>query len=454
MSFVFALFGALFLGMGTSGAFSDDALRRYPVSFFERLAARHVLGLFEPLWIFVLVLDVGLAVGFAALGASSWWVAIPAALLLFATNYVAVRVLLGVVEHIMATRNGPLLLALVITLLFPLPGFLAPALARKRALPRVVPAILWLTPPFAAARVVAGAPALATVASMLLLLGWCGGLIAALAWVEQQPLPSRTVPGAEAKWDHPCDRVAAAFGPGLAPLVGKILRYYVRSPQLRLNYPAMAGGSVLMAFMFARHGSDPLAGFLTMLAIISIVGFLSMGIMPMNVFGFDGAGFRRYFLLPTPPVVVLRAVALVPLLLGGPLILICLGLWLAFWRGHLDARMVVMLLSSGFGGMFLFQALGLWTSLLAPRAMQFKATFGNKPPFAATWLMMGSMSATFVLLLGGLPALGSKVVLGHWCVAPLILLAAAGFYLLTLREGARVFRARRERMLSMIERGY
>jgi hypothetical protein len=34
------------------------------------------------------------------------------------------------------------------------------------------------------------------------------------------------------------------------------------------------------------------------------------------------------------------------------------------------------------------------------------------------------------------------------------LVVSAGFYLLTLHEGARVFSARRERMLSMIERGY
>jgi len=111
-----------------------------------------------------------------------------------------------------------------------------------------------------------------------------------------------------------------------------------------------------------------------------------------------------------------------------------------------------MLLSSGFGGMFFYHALGLWTSLLALRAMEFKLRFGAKQPFAATSLMMGSMLVMFGLV-GGLPALGSKVVLGHWWVAPLILFAACGFYLLTLSSGARVFGRRRERMLSMIERG-
>jgi hypothetical protein len=451
--FMFALFGALILGAGINPAFSDTALRRYPLSSFERFGARHVVGLLEPLWIFVLALDLGLALGFAALGVSSWWVALTAALLLFSTNYLVARVLWGVVEHIMATRNGPLLLMVLVTLLFQLPGLLAPALARNRALLGNARLGLWLLPPFTAARVLAGAPAFVTIASLLLLIGWFAGLAAALALLERQPLPSRTVTGAEAHWDSSYDGVAAAFGPVLAPLGGKILRYYVRSPQLRLNYPTTAPLMVFVAITFARGRPDPLAGFLTILALISVVGFLSMGIMTMNVFGFDGAGFRRYFLLPAPPGLVLRAVALVPLLLGAPLILLSIGLWLAFWRGHFDTRMAVMLLSSGFGGMFLFQGLGLWTSLLAPRVMEFKVKFCAKQPFASAALMMGAMLVMFGLV-AGLPALGSKVVLGHWWVAPLILLATLGFYLLTLRAGARVFGARRERMLSMIERGY
>jgi hypothetical protein len=453
MFFVLALFGALILSAGINMVFCDAALRRYPLSYFQRFAARHLVGLLEPLWIFILALDLGVAAGFIALGASSFWVALPAALLLFSTNYLVARLLLSVIEHLMATRNGPLLLGVLVMLLTLLPSALAPALARNRAGRGTWLAILRLSPPSAAARAVAGAPAPASAASMLLLLGWCAGLIAAVAWVERQPLASRTSAGGEARWDHPCDRVSAAFGPALAPLVGKTVRYYIRSPQLRLNYPITPPLMVLVAFTFGRQHHDPLAGFLAILGTISVVGCMSMGIMPMNLFGFYGAGFRRYLFLPTSPGVVFRAVALVPLLLGAPLILVCVGLWLVFWPGHLDGRMAVMLLSNGFGGMFLFQGLGLWTSLLAPQAMEFKVRFGMKQPFASTALMMTEMVVMFALV-AGLPALGPKVVLGHWWVAPLILLATLVFHLFTLSAGARVFSARRERMLSMIERGY
>ena len=71
VSFTFALFGSLLFSAGIDPAFSDAALRRYPVSSLERLAARHLVGIFEPLWIWVFVLDCGLVAGFAALGVSA-----------------------------------------------------------------------------------------------------------------------------------------------------------------------------------------------------------------------------------------------------------------------------------------------------------------------------------------------------------------------------------------------
>jgi len=453
-SFVFALFAALFLGLENNRAFSDETLRRYPLTRFERLVARYAVGLLDPLWIFVFVLDLGVAAGSVALGASLWWVAVPAAILLFLTNYLAARLLVEAVGRIMGTRSGPVLLILGVVLLFTLPAMLLPALrAPNRFHAPEVLAVLRFSPPLAAATVVAGAPALASAGWMALIVGWFFGLGAALVRLERKPPRSTAVSGGEATWDGIYDRVAPGFGPALAPLVGKTLRYYVRSPQLWLNYPSAAIGSVIIALMFAHGKSDPLAGFLVMLGVISVVGFLSMGAMPMNAFGFDRSGFRRYFLFPVAPADILRAVAVVPLLLGAALIPITLGIWFVFWRGHLNARMVIMLFSSGFGGMFLFQALGLWTSLLTPRAMDFKIRFGNKLSFYQNALMFAGIVFMFWLPTG-LRKLGSSAVLQYWWVLPVMMVAAACFYFVTLREGARVFSARRERMLSTIERGY
>jgi hypothetical protein len=452
-SFAVALFAALLLGPVTGTAFSDKTLRRYPLTHFERLASRYAVGLFDTLWLFVLVLDFSVAVGFIALGASPWWVAVPAAVLLFLTNYLVAGLLVEAMGRIKATHSGQFLLTLAVLLLALLSATLAPTLARNRFPAPEVLLALRFSPPFAAAALVAGALSIASAGWMLLVVGWLVGLGAALVALERKSPPSNAVAGGEATWDGLYDRVALAFGPALAPLVGKTLRYYVRSHQLLYFYPTVAIGSVLMALMFAHGYSDLLAGFLTMLGAITMVGAQSMGVMPVNVFGFDRSGFRRYFLLPVSPSVVLRAAAFVPMFLGAALVPFSLGLWLIFWRGHVDARMAVMLLLIGFGGVFLFQALALWASLLTPRALGFKEISTSRLSFAQNALITGG-SGLPLGLMAGLPILGSRAVLACWWVAPLILLVAASFYLVTLHEGTRVFSARRERMLSMIERGY
>lgn len=453
-----AILIAAILGIGSAPAFSDASLRRFPLSRLERLVARQLTAFLEPIWLFVLSLDFGVAVGFHAfLGLSSLWLAIPGAILLVVTNFLFARALSVLVEWLATRRGGALALMIVFALLAVLPSF-APALFGSAAWWRhgLMPGLrsaLQLTPPFAAAGVLAGASVLASLYGLLVLLLWLFIFAALLVLVEGLPPAARVVAGAEAEWNSPYDRIAGAFGPKLAPLVGKTLRYYVRSPQLWLNYPFAAIFPILLSFQLSRHQSDPLAGFLTMLGTISVVGHMSMGAMAMNAFGFDGSGFRRYFLVPVSPSAVFRAMAIVPLLLGAALIPVTVGLWLAIWRGHRDAIMVVMLFSSGFGGMFFFQALGLWTSLLTPRAMDFKIKLGNKMSFAQNAMMFAGIGF-FLFLPMGLLQLGSGAVLLYWWLLPLMTMAAGCFYFWTLQAGARVFAERHERLLSVIERGY
>jgi len=120
---------------------------------------------------------------------------------------------------------------------------------------------------------------------------------------------------------------------------------------------------------------------------------------------------------------------------------------------HLSLKMVFMLFSSGFGGMFLFQAIGVWVSLLSPRQIAFNATMGNKLSFAANATMFANMAVAFGLM-GALPAVGLAAVMAYWWIAPAVLLASAVFYLATLHAGAAVLETRCEAMLCMIERGY
>ncbi|HUZ46580.1 MAG TPA: hypothetical protein VMW54_08070, partial [Terriglobia bacterium] len=304
--FLEAILIAVILGIGSAPAFSDAALRRYPLSRLDRLGARQLTAFLEPIWLFVFALDLGVAVGFYVfLGAPWLLLAVPAAILLVVTNFLLARVLSVLAEWIVSRRSGALVILLAILLLTGLLSF-GPFLMRSATLWKhgsfpALMASLQLTPPLVAARIMVGAPVLASFWRLLALLLWCFISAVLLVLAEGLPSPTRTVAGAEARWNRPYDRLASAFGPVLAPLVGKTLRYYVRSPQLWLNYPVAPIACVAIALMLARGVSDPLAGFLVMLGVISVVGFLSMGAMPMNAFGFDRSGFRRYFLFPVAP---------------------------------------------------------------------------------------------------------------------------------------------------------
>src|SRR5580700_4252554 len=61
--FLNAIIASVVMGFGVNAAFSDAALRRFPLNALERLAARHVIGILEPMWIIILGLDLGLATG-------------------------------------------------------------------------------------------------------------------------------------------------------------------------------------------------------------------------------------------------------------------------------------------------------------------------------------------------------------------------------------------------------
>jgi hypothetical protein len=446
-----AMLAAVFLGVGVNPAFSDAALRRYPISARARLAARHVTAFLEPLWIFVLALAHGLAAGFWAFGTASPWLALPAAGLFVATTYLLARVVLRLGEWVLAKRGG-LLLALLagvaLMTLVPLVPLLARTAARRGgALPGL--SLLGVTPPFAAASAMAGVAPWSAGSGLLMLAGWAAVLCALLIAVERLPLGSRTVAHTAATWDHPCDRMAKLFGPRTAPLAGKMLRYYLRSPQVRYNYPLVL--PMLALLLFTRGADDaPMSAFLFALGAATAVGFLATGALSMNLFGFDGHGFRRYFLLPVSPAQVLRTAALISLIPGAVLIPIGFVAWFALAPVPTNWRMATMLLSAGFGGLLFFHALGLWATLLAPRPIPFDTMFGNKLSLAANLLLVGTI-ATFFGLSAALTAVGADAALRAWWVAPLCLVGAAAFHALTVRAGARVLVTHRERMLAIIE---
>jgi hypothetical protein len=277
-----------------------------------------------------------------------------------------------------------------------LPALLAPRIARAHNFQLAVLRGLRFSPPFAAAALVSHRPGSHAI-QFGLLLAWMAGLLLILAAIERQAARPRSVAQAEVTWHDLYQRVALLFGPAMAPLVGRSLRYYLRCNKVRFNYILAIP---ILAFVTFAHRQEAAQGDYLMrgLGTFAIVGLLGTAVLSTNQFGFDASGFRRYFLLPIPPAAILRASSYTSLFLGGTLVLLALLLWMLFAPVPPDPRIPLMLLASGAGGSFLFNALSLWTSLLAPRRTDFNSTFGNQLSLPANVLLIGGVLAG---ILGG-----------------------------------------------------
>jgi len=447
--FLNALIASVATGFGINTAFTDAALRRYALSARDRLAARHLTGILEPVWIFVLGLYLGLSTGMYVFGAGSFWLGAAAVLLLLITNYLLARVLATLIEWLSHVKGGTAILFLMLMGACLLPGYMIPRLEKAHGAREAMLAVLGYTPPFAAAALMVNAGA-----GMLhhfgLLAGWIAALLVLLAAIEKQAARPRSAAAAAVTWDDRYERIASIFGPAMAPLIGRSLRYYVRSNKVRFNYIGALPAMAFVTFSNPTAGG-PLHYFVRALGAFMVVGFLGTAVMSTNQFGFDASGFRRYFLLPIAPGAILRASSYTALLVGGTLVAAALVLWLLFAPVPLDARMAPMLLATGVGGLCLFNALSIWTSLLAPRPTNFETTFGNQLSLSANVLLIGGLLVCIFGVMALDKTASPAAVLNYWWVPIPAAALAIVFYSYSLRRGAEVFVSRRERLLNALE---
>lgn len=453
--FVSAIFAAPVLGIGCDPAFADTALRRYPLTSAGRHVARFGTAVLGPLWLLVLALYLGLGVGLSLHGVGRVWIALPAALLLLLANYLAVSLVMEWLSRIVQTQIGPLvLLAIGIPLVLVAPTLISHSTPGTEKALALLAAAFEFTPPGVAAAAMAGHQMTASLTGFAGLLAWTAGLAFALVASERLPPVTRAVAGAGARWDDAYDRISSLFGPQLGPLVGKTTRYYARSRHLRLNYPIFIPlMAYLLLFGTRSVGDDPVALFVVALGVFSCLGMVTAG-MSLNVFGSDGPGFRRYFLLPVAPWKVLVAVSLVAILPGLSLAPIALLLWVLYGPVQTDLTMILMLASSALGGTLFYQALNLWSSLLGPRPVPLKVTFGNRLSLVGNAVMMvGIVWLVSWMNMGGYFAVRfGPMLMQHWWLVPVFAAAALVFFLATVVAGSAVLVRRRERMLYQIDR--
>lgn len=446
--FLNALIISVVTGFGINNAFTDAALRRFALSSGERLVARHLTGILEPVWVFVLGVCLGLSTGLYVAGPGSFWMGALGVLLLWIADYLLARVLATLIEWLSHVKGGTAILFVMLMSVCLLPGLVIPRLAKAHGAKQTLLAALRYSPPFAAAGLMVNAGRLLD--HLGLLAGWIAALLTALVVIEKQAARPRSAAAVAVTWNDSYARVASVFGPGMAPLVGRSLRYYVRSNKVRFNY--IAALPVLAFLTFGNAGAGgPSHYFVRALGSFAIAGFLGTASMCTNQFGFDASGFRRYFLLPVAPGAILRASSYTALFLGATLVAAALLLWMLFAPVPFDARMAPTLLASGVGGLFLFNALAIWTSLLAPRRTNFETTFGNQLSLSGNVLLIGGVVASVFGAAGLDRTVGPAAVLKYWWVAILAASMAVAFYLYSLRRGAELFVSRREVLLNRLE---
>ena len=448
--FGYAMLTSVLQGFGMNKIFAADALRRLPLTAMERLTARQFIGVLEPLWLFAAALYLGVAFGFSAVGVTALWLAVPAALLLVAANYLLARLVLEVVDRLLAARSGALILVILLWSAAFAPSILGRSFFRNPSLREAAFTVLQFTPPFSAAAVMAGTDALLQIAKLI---AWVAMLTAGLFSLERFPVPTRTVAGGEAAWNTFYDRVATLFPGVWAPLVGKTLRYYLRNPRVRLGLmmtlPML--GFIVLGRTRLANTADPQIIFVHALFASCILGVLVTSYLDVNLFGYEGSGFRRYLLAPVPPIVVLRIVNVTSLLIGAALIPIGLVAWTILSPYPADWRMLVMLMSSALFGLFFFRALALWASLLAPRRADYYQTFGYNISVGGRIVVMSSVVVGLMIPSVFQKMNFSAVLLAYWWVAPLLVPLAAALFFGSVQAGAVFFTARRERLLAVME---
>ncbi len=441
---------SLMFGVGTQAAFAEESLRRFPLNARERFVIRQIIGLLDPIWMILIVAVFGLAIGFVLFGEGLLVTALPASLLFIATGYLAAACLLSAIGLMMRTRTGAALLGVIVLLLVSL-GPLAislVAVSKRAEFWKLLDQFLRLTPPGAAATMMMGDAPPAILRAAILLILWLAALAWALKKLESLPPITDVTFSGRITWDDFYDQVARLFGRRHAPFVSKSLRYHLRCNLIRFSLITSPLLVLLGKFMIPTRSAR--GEMIITLGLFFITSAATGVAMMLNLFGYDGAGIRRYAFLPESFATALRAGSVASLMLRAVAMLVAMALWIALQKPQMDARMFAVISSVVIASLFLFNALGLWTSVLAPKSANFDAMWNNRLSFGANVVMIGGVVTPYLIAIALSESLDPDVMLRFWWAALLPLVLSVGFYLVSLKAIELALRPRRERLINLI----
>lgn len=446
-----AVMTSLVFGVGPRAAFADAVLRRYPLSALERLTARHLVGLIDPIWFLLAAMAVGMALGMAWLGAGSLIWGLAAAALYIVICYLMTIFLLSLLDRVLQTAAGAAILGAVALTAFSLSGLFIPWLIEQRDSPwfATVDEVLRWLPSGLSAAPMTGAGTGESLASLAALIAWGLLLLLLTGLAEGRSVSSTSSTGGTIDWENIYDRVASLGGRYYAPLIGKALRYNLRSNRVRFGLASAPLFAIIGRFMTVENGAN--GEFYFTLALFMFLGFSGPSSVTLNQFGSDGAGVRRYALLPVPLAAAVRAGSLAAMGLGLLVIPPTIALWALITRAEVEWRMIAMQLGGSLAGLLLFNAASMWTTILSPRRVDFTSMLGNQLSIGGNAVVIVGMLAIFAVYFG-LLVLRAPIesVLFYWWLPWALAAFAFAIYLFSWMAIGQAADAQRDRIVKTI----
>ncbi|HEU0179585.1 MAG TPA: hypothetical protein VFV58_35580 [Blastocatellia bacterium] len=444
---------SLMFGLGTQEAFSEESLRRYPMKTRERFIIRQIIGLLDPIWAFMAAGALGLAVGFSWFGRGVIILGPAAAALFIAASYLATACLLSFIGHIMRSRAGSSMLGIIVLALISFGPLSLSLLAASGAdgVWRSLGRLLLFTPPGAAAAMMTEDSLSMALSAAALLVVWVAALTLLLKKLESlRPVAEANFSGGISYGfgDSFYDRIAGMFGRQYAPMVSKSLRYHWRCNLIRFSLLTSPLLVLLAKFPALGRGSN--GEVITTFMLFFVIGGATSMSMTLNLFGYDSAGVRRYAILPSTFVMALRAGSLASLLLRAVALLAAFASWAIFARKHFDARMFLAILGIAGAALFLFNGLGLWTSVLSPKAANFYSIWNNRLSFGANVVMFCGLFAPLWIAIMFSESLDPYDLSLFWRLALAMMALSVAFYLFSMKAIEPVLNWRREKLINLI----
>ncbi|MFM8393829.1 MAG: hypothetical protein ACKOB4_07870, partial [Acidobacteriota bacterium] len=201
-----------------------------------------------------------------------------------------------------------------------------------------------------------------------------------------------------------------------------------------MNSNARAGG-----FLFAS------------VLIFYILSCATAAGMMLNLLGFDGAGVRRYAVIPTPFGDALRAGSIASMLLRLVVVLMAFFFWMViYWREPKSWQMVVLLMGVALTGTILYNAIGLWVSIFAAKSVDFDSMWNNRLSLGANAVILIGVLIPFFLGSGLLDRYGQEVFIRFWWAPWISALVAIGLYLLSFHNLDHALRLKAEAVIRRI----